>query len=31
MSKDGNTLIDEDDGINMKGQKVHKVEVFEKQ
>jgi hypothetical protein len=31
ISKDRKTLTDVDDGINMKGEKVHNVEVFEKQ
>jgi hypothetical protein len=30
VSKDGKTLTDIDDGINMKGEKSHNVEVFEK-
>jgi hypothetical protein len=31
ISKDGKTLTDVDDGVNMKGEKVHNVEVFERQ
>lgn len=31
ISKDGKTITDVDDGVNMKGEKFHNVEIFDKQ